>query len=259
MFITLKSLLGALLLPPTGPLLLAVAGAGLIGLCASVRARRAGWVLLIAGLASLWVLATPVVAYALTAAAQPYEALDLAQPVTAQAIVILGSGEARPAAPEYAGAPAAGGELLERVEYAAFIARRTALPILVTGQPRETLAMRAALVRDFGIEPRWVEDRSRDTFQNAQFSAPMLRAAGVRRVLLVTSAVHEARAVQEFSSAGFSVVPAPEGMLPAPGGGLRRYLPNGGALARSAAALHELLGELARRLFAALGVRRQSP
>jgi uncharacterized SAM-binding protein YcdF (DUF218 family) len=259
MFITLKSLLSALLLPPTGPLLLAAAGAALIGLCAGARARRAGWALLIAGLATLWVLATPMVANALTEAAQPYPALDLAHPLPAQAIVVLGGGEARAGAPEYAGAPAAGGDLLERVEYAAFIARRTALPILVTGQARETLAMRAALVRDFGIEPRWVEDRSRDTYQNAQFSAPMLKAAGVRRIVLVTSAVHERRAVQEFTSAGFGVVPAPEGMLAAQGGGLRRFLPNGAALVRSTAALHELLGEVARRLFAALGVRRQRP
>jgi uncharacterized SAM-binding protein YcdF (DUF218 family) len=259
MFITLKSLLAALLLPPTGPLLLAATGAGFVGLCGSARARRVGWALLIASLTTLWVLATPMVANALSEAAQPYPALDLSRLVPAQAIVILGGGEARLAAPEYAGTPAAGGELLERVEYAAFIARRTALPILVTGQARETLAMRAALVRDFGIEPRWVEDRSRDTFQNAQFSAPMLKAAGVRRIVLVTSAVHERRAVQEFTSAGFSVVPAPAGMLPSQGGGLRRFLPNGGALVRSTAALHEMLGEVARRVFAALGMRRQRP
>jgi uncharacterized SAM-binding protein YcdF (DUF218 family) len=258
-FITLKSLLSALLLPPTGPLLLAAAGAGLIGLCGSARARRAGWALLIASLTALWLLATPALAGALSAAAQPYPALDLGRPVAAQAIVILGGGEARPVAPEYAGAPAAGGELLERVAYGAFIARRTALPILITGQAHETAAMHAVLTRNFGIEPRWVEDRSRDTFQNAQFSAPILRSAGVSRIVLVTSAVHEWRAVDEFTSAGFGVIPAPEGMWPPHQGGLRSYLPNGGALVRSTAALHEMLGAAARRVFAALGVRRQRP
>ena len=71
--------------------------------------------------------------------------------------------------------------------------------------------MSASLARDFHIEPRWVEDRSRDTFQNAQFSARMLKAAGVSRIILVTDAAHEWRAVHEFTSAGLAVVPAPDG------------------------------------------------
>ena len=52
MFITLKTLLHTLLLPPGGPLLLAAAGAWLLRSRSSAATRRAGWLLLAAGLAS---------------------------------------------------------------------------------------------------------------------------------------------------------------------------------------------------------------
>src|SRR6266478_4746785 len=122
MFITLKSLLHTLLLPPGGPLLVAAAGAWLLRSRASAGAARAGWLLLGTGLASLWLLATPLVADALARAAEREPALDLTRASQAQAIVILGGGEERVAAPEYGGEPAPGSVLLERVTYAARLA-----------------------------------------------------------------------------------------------------------------------------------------
>ena len=72
--------------------------------------------------------------------------------------------------------------------------------------------MQASLSRDFGVTARWIESRSRDTFQNAQYSAPLLRAQGVTRILLVTDALHEHRAAAEFAAAGLAVRPAPTGL-----------------------------------------------
>src|SRR6202030_4142697 len=200
MFITLKSLLRTLLLPPAGPLLIAAAGAWLLRSRTSARTARAGWLLLSAGLASLWLVATPLVADALAKAAEREPALDLTRPVRAEAIVILGGGDERSAAPEYGGEPAPGSALLERVVYRAFLAHRMGLPVLVSGTAAAALAMRSSLARDFRIEVRWVEDQSRDTFQNAQFSARLLKAAGVSRILLVTASAHEWRASREFAS-----------------------------------------------------------
>jgi len=256
MFITLKSLLHTLLLPPGGPLLVAAAGAWLLR-SRSAGAARAGWLLLGAGLASLWLLATPLVADALARAAEREPALDLTRPLQAQAIVILGGGDERSAAPEYGGEPAPGSALLERVVYGAFLAHRTGLPVLVSGTADEALAMRSSLARDFRIEARWVEDQSRDTFQNAQFSARLLQAAGVSRILLVTDSAHEWRASHEFASAGLTVVPAPAGVWAPRETGLRRYLPAPTALTRSTTALYELLGDLVRRGLAGLNLRRQ--
>ena len=256
MLIALKTLLHTLLLPPGGALLLATAGACLIAWRgASVRARRTGWALLTVGLATLWVLANPLVADALSRAAQRCPPLDLTRPVQAQAIVILGGGAERLGAPEYGGEPAASQRLLERVNYGAFLARRTGLPVAVSGTRREALAMSASLARDFGVTTRWAEDSSRDTFENAQFCAQLLKPLGITRIVLVTSADHEWRAMQEFVSAGFSVVPAPVGLYVPPETGVHNFVPNVNALAYSTAALYEILGDLARQVFVVLHLR----
>jgi uncharacterized SAM-binding protein YcdF (DUF218 family) len=259
MLIALKTLLHTLLLPPGGPLLLATAGACLIAWRgASVRARRTGWALLTVGLAALWVLANPLVADALSRAAQRCPPLDLSRPVQAQAIVILGGDASRLGAPEYGGEPAVSLSLLERVNYGAFVARRTGLPVAVSGAQGETLAMSASLARDFSIPTRWVEDRSRDTFQNAQFCAALLRPLGITRIVLVTSAAHEWRAMQEFVSAGFTVVPAPIGLYVSREIGPDSFIPHASALSLSMEALYEILGDLARQVFAALHLRQHS-
>jgi uncharacterized SAM-binding protein YcdF (DUF218 family) len=248
-YFLLKQLIRSIILPPGAPLILAVLGALLIA-----RRRRFGWVLLIAGVGSLWLLCTPIVADDLSDLAERYPALDLNKPTGAQAVVILGGGGERVNAPEYAGA-VADSVLLERLTYGAFVAHRTALPVLVTGAPPEAIAMEATLVRDLGITPRWVEGQSRDTYQNARFSERLLRADGVKKVILVTSSTHEWRAVHEFLGVGLEVVPAPAGVLAVREQGVSRLLPSASALMRSNAAVYELIGEPMRRLQAALGVR----
>jgi uncharacterized SAM-binding protein YcdF (DUF218 family) len=259
MLIAIKTLLHTLLLPPAGPLLLAAAGAWLVARRgAGLRARRAGWVLLVAGLATLWLLAVPVVADALRRAAQRSPPLDLNRPVQAQAIVILGGAAERLGAPEYGGEPAVSLSLLERVNYGAFVARRTGLPVAVSGSHKETLAMSASLARDFGIRTSWAEDRSRDTFQSAQFCAELLEPLGITRIVLVTDADHQWRATHEFVSAGFSVVPAPVGFVVPRDIEPESLLPNVYALGNSTEALYELLGDLARQVFAALHLRQHS-
>jgi uncharacterized SAM-binding protein YcdF (DUF218 family) len=257
MFFLLKRLSKTLLLPPAGPLLLAALGVWLVlRRGAGPAARRAGWLCILTGLATLWVLATPVVADALTRIAERYPALDPAQPLRAQAIVILAGGEAR-TAPEY-GAPAAGFELLERVSYGGYLAHRTGLPVLVSGSAREALAMRAVLGRDFGVEPRWVVSDSRDTFTDAQLSAQLLRPDGIARVVLVTSSYHEWRAAHEFMSTGLEVVPAPVHVWAPRPREPSDYLPEPFALLRSTEALNEVLGDAIRQLFAVTHLRRHS-
>jgi uncharacterized SAM-binding protein YcdF (DUF218 family) len=258
MFITLKMLLRTLVLPPAGPLILALIGGLLAQRASALAARRIGWGLLAVSLATLWLLATPAVADRLERAAERCPALDLTHPVQAQAIVILSGGEARMGAPEYGG-PAARGPLLERLNYGAYVAWRTGLPVLVSGTARDVLAMRATLARDFGVEVRWAEGASRDTFENAEFSARLLRPEHVTRIVLVTSATHEWRAVQEFTSAGFEVVPAPAGNWSPQPVDLLDYVPDTAGLQRSTEALYELLGDLARQFFAATHLRRQAP
>ena len=70
MFITLKTLLRMLVLPPAGPLILALIGALLAQRSSALAARRIGWGLLTVSLAALWLLATPAVAERLERAAE---------------------------------------------------------------------------------------------------------------------------------------------------------------------------------------------
>ena len=249
LYFFLKSLLRNLILPPAGLLIVTVVGALLLW-----RRRRFGGPLLTVGLGSLWLLATPIVADSLSHLAEHYPALDVSKPTNAKAIVILAGGGKRLFAPEYGG-PMVENELLERLSYGAFVARRTALPVLITGNQDEAVAMRASLVRDFGVQPAWIENQSHDTFDNAKFSAQILQPLGIKRIILVTSSEHLWRAAHEFQDAGMDVVPAPAGVWVPREVGALRFIPGPGALVRSRTAVYELLGEPVRRLLDALRVR----
>ncbi len=248
----LKLILGTLILPPAAPLLLVIAG-----VIAGRRAPRLGRLLLGTGVIALWLLSTGFVAARLERLAERVPALPPAAVTTtgAQAIVVLGGPTHQAFAPEYGG-PAAYDELLERLSYGAWLARRTGLPVLVTGYEDEAVAMRDTLIQNFGITPRWVDDRAYDTYENASHAARLLRRAGIGRILLVSSAAHLWRAEHEFTATGLAVIAAGVDFeAPAPVG-WRDVLPTPGALATSTSALHELVGNLARVAFAWSGIRR---
>jgi uncharacterized SAM-binding protein YcdF (DUF218 family) len=249
MLLRLKTLLKSLILPPAGPLLLAFVGVFLLN-----RRPRLGRACIITGVGFLWIISTPVVAVAIARWAEHYPALDLRIATGAQAIVILGGGGQRPFAPEYGG-PAADPQLLERLTYGAYVAKKTGLPILVTGFHTEAIAMRETLKRNFEIAPRWVDDQAYDTFQNAQNSVGMLKAEGIHRIVLVTRAPHMWRAVHEFTAAGIEVVPAPEEMLRDNEPDIARYTPSPYGLDMACSAINELLGEPVRAFLAAVHAR----
>ena len=125
-FFLWRKVVAALVLPPIGPLALAVAGAALLG-----RRPRLGRALLWSGLALLVALSTSVVAGGLLRLVNDSPPVTLAQARSAQAIVILGGG-VRPNAREYGG-DTVGRLTLDRVRYGALVARATGLPVLVTG------------------------------------------------------------------------------------------------------------------------------
>jgi uncharacterized SAM-binding protein YcdF (DUF218 family) len=88
-----------------------------------------------------------------------------------------------------------------------------------------------------------LEGHSRNTYENALYSAQLLQQRAVRRVLLVTSAFHMRRAEAVFAAQGIEVVPAATDyqrllqaeLLPA-------WLPSATALVQSTYALRELAG-----------------
>jgi len=242
----LKKVLASLILPPTALVLIAF-----LGLAISSRRRRLGlWVASLALLALVALSLRPV-AYVLN------RSLDDSPPISqqaldrAQAIVILGGG-IYPEAPEF------GGDMLnafslERTHYGVFLQRRSGLPILVTGGSpyggkAEADLMQEVIERDFRGTVKWVENGSRDTSENARYSAALLRRAHVTRIALVTHSWHMARALRYFRREGLEVFPAPTVFAQRPNADLLDSLPSFEAFKDSNVAVREWIGRLAQSL-----------
>lgn len=218
-----KTLVLAAVLPPAPLLLLAAWGGWRLR-----RGRRLGGVVLVLALLGIWLSATEAMGELLSRAlGQPVPLrpaqVDALRGRPDGAVLVLGGGVRR-LAPEFgAGVPTA--TTAERLAYGVWLARRTGWPLGFTGgigwtatelkQPEaQTIARVAA--EDYGLPLRWAEASSRDTRENAAHTLPVLAAAGVKQVLLVTHAAHMRRALRAFEAEaaplGLSLLPAPVGL-----------------------------------------------
>lgn len=242
----LKPILTALVLPPAGPLLLA-----LFGVLVALRRRGPGLAIATVGIVAAFALSTNAVALLLAphlmpgvAAARPQDLLQV------QAVVVLGGG-VLPEGPEY-GAAQPSAETLQRLRYGAWLARRNGKPVAFSGgfgwgaagtqRESEGAVARRVLQEEFGIVPRWIEDRSRDTAENAARMAEILLPQQVRRIALVTDATHMPRAIAAFRSAGFEPLAAPTGLPIARNRPLLEWLPSTHGAATNRSLIREWLG-----------------
>ncbi len=261
----LKPVLSALVLPPVPFIALALVGAGV----ARARPRTGRWLVVLACVGT-WLCACTGFARWLEAAGldepTPLDAAARAglkareaagQPL---AIVVLGGGVDQ-TAPEY-GRPNLGKEAYERLRYAVWLGHQTGVPILASGgrgwgapdaaiPPEATLT--AELAQDELATPlRWTEGGSRDTHENAVNSVAMLRAAGVREIVLVTHGWHMPRALHEFraaavaagASAPIRITPATMGQAFPESSAILRWMPSDAGLQRTRLVWHEMLGAL---------------
>ena len=211
----------------------------------------------ILGVAGLYIMSLPItVEYAA-------RALETEMPLTqaqwpslnqqADAIVILGGGRE-------VNDPAWQGDqpslmAMQRLRYGARLAKATNLPVLVSGglhfgqPPSEAQIMADSLAEDFDITARWLEGESRTTWENALYTAKILQAEGIQRVLLVTDAWHMPRSRWSYEQLGFSVTSAPVGFLSgANSRPLNGWMPESKALWQNTALLNEAIGALLYRL-----------
>jgi len=267
MSVFLTAAVSSLLLPPMCFILGALAGLAL-----ARRHRTAGALLALLSLAALALASTPFIADRMLASLEePPLAAPPAKPApripagtgpksataaasgssAPKAIVVLGGGLGRDS-PEYGG-DTVNAPTLERLRYAAWLHRRTGLPILVSGgRPIDSLlseadTMRDSLAADFNAPPRWVEGDSLNTRENAERAQALLAADSIRRVYLVTHAWHMPRARRAFEAAGLEVVAAPTGytsITPSP----LAWVPSGLALRNTHLAMREWLGQAWYRL-----------
>lgn len=148
--------------------------------------------------------------------------------------------------------PWIGGLLQKSLEISAPVSPadlQTADAIVVLGGGRRTDAaegriMQHILQTEYGMSPRWIEDASLTTWDNARLSAPLLKQAGARRIVLVTHAWHLRRAVPLFEAQGLAVVPAGTQFARTRIDSVVDLLPDPAGLRASSFALHEWLGIL---------------
>lgn len=241
----LAHLIEVLVLPPASVLVLF-----LFGTCLLRWRRRVGRWLQALAVVWLWLAATPCVGGLLLCSLQSYPPLLAHQPPPdAQAIIVLAAGADRTGA-EYGGA-VIGPMTMQRLRYGAFLQRRTDLPMLVSGglpasdTPTLAALMQQAAEQELGATVRWREDRSADTYENARYSAEILKQAGLTRVLLVTSAWHMPRAVDALEHFGLEVTAAPTGFRGEVFASWRSYVPHWSGLRDTCLAMHEWGGRIA--------------
>ena len=248
-----------LILPPSSLFLVIV-----IGLLLWRRRPRAGRIVAGTGLALLAFLSTTGGARLLVAPLERMTApLTAPERAGAQAIVVLAAGRLRHA-PEYGNRDIPDYTGLARLRYTAHLQRKTGLPILVSGgnvggsvagdrASSEAEGMAAALREDFGVPVQWLEGRSNNTAENAAFSAAILRANGIHRILLVTDAMHMPRASAVFERTGLDVVSAPTMFFGRQPLSIHAWVPSAEGMRRSWYATYEWIGLVWYRVRAAGG------
>nr|WP_255719521.1 YdcF family protein [Pelomonas sp. P8] len=174
------------------------------------------------------------------------------------AVLVLGGG-VHGHVPEYDG-PAPMRLTAERLAYGVWLARRTSWPLAYSGgigwtatrlrRPEAEVVARVA-AEDYQLPLRWQESRSRDTRENASHTLPMLAAAGVKEVVLVTDDAHMRRALRAFETEaaplGLRIVAAPIGLEDDGVSGLTDWCPSVEGFARVRNLVYETLAWWAGR------------
>ena len=148
-------------------------------------------------------------------------------------------------------------DMLGRIVAAVRLQKELGCPIIVSGgsvfefSTAEAPIDKRFLV-DLGVPADRVilEEKSRDTVENAVYSARIIRERGFRHPILVTSAYHMRRSVIACRKNGLEVLPVPAFHQGSPRKryGWIHYLPSTSALHQTSTALHEYVGLLFYRL-----------
>jgi uncharacterized SAM-binding protein YcdF (DUF218 family) len=240
-----RALLKMSFLPPLLNILIV-----LFGLLLMRRYRRLGVAISLIGLLSLYGLSTYFVSSRLLAS------IEVAGAVTSEqlaeldaentAIVVLGTGHSE-FNREY-GSPWPDQNALRRLNYAAVLQRKTALPLMTTGgQPHYSVFAHADVANNYleriaSVKAKWLERESRTTWENAVFAKRILGEEGINTVVLVTESVHMRRSIMLFQEQGFKVVPAPTHLSDRDSKGFSQFVPSPKNLTESYSVMHELLG-----------------
>ena len=253
MYLYLSKILPMLVLPPGIVMLLIV-----LALYFVLRDKRKMAIGSLAiALVVLWSASMPLVANRLALVIEArYPAITLGMVPDSGCIVLLGGFVSAPVSPRR---DIELNESVDRVFKAAelYFAGKAPLVIVAGGrQPWSKSQMtEAEMMRD--ILTMWqvpersilVEDRSRNTRENALFSKEIINSINCDQPLLVTSAAHMPRSVAAFERIGITVFPVSTDIRAVEESNLTPmdFLPDAGALSMTNTVLREWLGQLVYR------------
>jgi uncharacterized SAM-binding protein YcdF (DUF218 family) len=155
--------------------------------------------------------------------------------------------------PDLSGIGAPSEEMIARLVTAVRLQKRLNVPVIISGgavfkgRQAEAPIVRRFLT-DLGVPDKKViiEDKSRDTIENARYTAEICKRLGYKKPLLVTSAYHMKRSIMSFSKVSLDVTALPAGFKTWKNKRYiwHDYLPDAFDMRNSYVALHEHIGLL---------------
>jgi uncharacterized SAM-binding protein YcdF (DUF218 family) len=205
----LKKILTPFLLPP-GIFIVILLFSGLWFLYK--KHRKAALLNLATGFA-LWLLAVAPVSDALMQGLE--SRYQIPKDPQGDVIILLGGG-VYDGVEDFSGIGAPSDDMLSRIITAVRLQKKMNIPIIISGgavfpgHPSEALIDKRVLT-DLGVptEKIILEEKSRDTFGNAQYTKAICERYQFKKPLLVTSAYHMDRAVWSFRKFNVDVTPFP--------------------------------------------------
>lgn len=239
----LTKIITAIILPPFNVLILWL----LSLICFKLKWRKTAYLATFLGIAILYLFSIPYTSKTLTNSLVKEDKLTLQDYHHAQAIVLLGGGLRD--SKELFAKLATNQIAVERVRYAAFLARETALPILITGSAPNGMSEAAVMANElqlfYQVPTKWLEQKAKTTKENAQYTQQILFPEGIKKIILVTNQWHMKRAKMLFEQQGFEVLPASVGAGATPetyGMNIMYFIPQAGAMNTNMMALKEWIG-----------------
>ncbi|MFQ3574416.1 MAG: YdcF family protein, partial [Thermodesulfovibrionales bacterium] len=166
-------------------------------------------------------------------------------------VIILLGGASDLQAPDLTGLGSPNGDTLARVVTAVRLYKDVKVPIIVSSgkvfenKPSEANILKRFLI-DLGVpeDKIIIEDKSRDTIENARYSKEICVQRGFKKPAIVTSAYHIKRSVMSFKKVDMSVIPIPAKFKTWQGKAYSwdDYLPRASNLLDSSTALREYIG-----------------